>query len=116
MFIPLLVGTPLTTNEWTSSVFVGNTDLHNIPISIRLNQRQYYRQRTNVHDQKFRKLPDCVWDGHTTLAPLLLIMSLVILMYAFPQTVPVLPLFSQIFFAQIPSFIGGIFPSIVALL
>ena len=39
VFVPLIVSNPQTTNELTSSVFVGNTDLHNIPISIRLNWR-----------------------------------------------------------------------------
>ena len=108
MFLPLLVSNPQTTNELTSLVFVGNTDFHNIPISIRLNWRWSYRQRSNVHDQTFRKTPDCVWGGHTNLAPLFLMISLVLLLQGFPGTVLVLPLVSQTFFAKIPFFIGGI--------
>ena len=108
MFVPLLVSNPQTTNELTSWVFVGNTDHHNIPISIRLNWRWSYRQRSNVHDRTFRKTPDCVWGGHTILAPLFLLISLVLLLHGFPATVLVLPLVSQTFFAKIPFFIGGI--------
>ena len=108
MFVPLLVSNPQTTNELTSLVFVGNTDFHNIPISIRLNWRWSYRQRSIVHDRTFRKTPDCVWGSHTILAPLFLITSLVLLLQGFPGTVLVLPLVSQTFFAKIPFFIGGI--------
>ena len=108
MFVPLLVSNPQTTNELTSSVFVGNTDLHNIPISIRLNWRWSYRQRSNVHDRTFRKTPDSVWGGHTILAPLFLIISLVLLLHGFPGTVLVLPLVSRTFFAKILFFIRGI--------
>ena len=49
-----------------------------------------------------------MWGGHTILAPLFLIISLVFLLHGFPGTVLVLPLVAQTFFAKIPSFIGGI--------
>ena len=62
-------------------------DLRNIPISIRLNWRWSYRQRCNVRDRTFRKTLDCVWGGHTILAPLFLIISLVLLLHGFPGTV-----------------------------
>ena len=61
------------------------------------------------HDRTFKKTPDCAWGGHTTLALLLLMISLVLLMYGFPRTVLVLPLLSQTFFAQIAFFIRGIY-------
>ena len=90
------------TNELTSLLFVGNSELRNIPLSIRLIWRRSYRKRSKVHNRTFRKTPDCVRRGHTTLAPLLLI-------YVFPRTVLVLSLLSQTFFAQIPFFIRSIF-------
>ena len=49
-----------------------------------------------------------MWGGHTILAPLFLIISLVFLLHGFPGTVLFLPLVSQTFFAKIPFFIGGI--------
>ena len=81
-----------------SSVFVGNTDLRNFPIFIRLDWRWSCRQRSNVHDQTFRKTPDCVWGGHTILTPLLLKIPLLLLLHGFPGTVLVPPLVSQTFF------------------
>ena len=66
---------------------------------VRFLSRWSYRQRSTVHDRTFGKTPDCVWGGHTILAPLFLMISLVLLLHGFSGTVLVLPLVSQTFFA-----------------